>query len=93
MPKTTSSGAGAAGAAIPSDIARLSFEEALAELETIVRTLETGEGKLDDAIASYERGTALRRHCEAKLRDAEMKVARITEGPGGAVGIAPFDAG
>lgn len=63
---------------IPPDIAAMSFEDALAELERIVRQLEEGRAKLDDAISSYERGTALRRHCEAKLREAQAKVERIT---------------
>ncbi|WP_029007584.1 exodeoxyribonuclease VII small subunit [Azospirillum halopraeferens] len=63
---------------LPPDIAAMSFEDALAELERIVRQLEEGRGKLDDAIASYERGTALKCHCEAKLREARAKVDRIT---------------
>ncbi|MFQ5785416.1 MAG: exodeoxyribonuclease VII small subunit [Alphaproteobacteria bacterium] len=62
---------------IPKDIAGLSFEEALAQLEEIVRGLESGEGKLDEAIGSYERGAALRRHCEAKLKEAQAKVEKI----------------
>ena len=65
------------------DVAALSFEEALAELEKIVRDLETGQAKLDDAIAAYERGAALKRHCEARLRDAQAKVDRIVTGPDG----------
>ncbi len=65
------------------DITALSFEEALAELEKIVRDLEAGQAKLDDAIAAYERGAALKRHCEAKLRDAQAKVDRIVTGPDG----------
>ena len=75
--------------AIPPDIAALSFEDALAELERIVRQLEEGRSKLDDAITSYERGTALRRHCEAKLREAQAKVERITIAADGAVGSEP----
>ena len=65
------------------DLSAFSFEEALAELEKIVRDLETGQAKLDDAIAAYERGAALKRHCEAKLRDAQAKVDRIVAGPDG----------
>lgn len=72
---------------MPADIAAMSFEDALAELERIVRQLEEGRGKLDDAIASYERGTALKRHCENKLREAQAKVDRITVGADGAIGI------
>jgi exodeoxyribonuclease VII small subunit len=59
------------------DIARMSFEEALEELERIVQALEAGKGRLEDAIASYERGARLKQHCEARLRDAQMKVERI----------------
>jgi exodeoxyribonuclease VII small subunit len=53
------------------DVASLSFEDALAELERIVRGLEGGQQKLEDAITAYERGSRLRRHCEAKLAQAE----------------------
>lgn len=60
-------------------IATLSFEEALAELERIVRGLEGGQMKLEDAISAYERGAALRRHCDAKLAEAEMRVRAIVE--------------
>lgn len=73
------------------DIAALSFEEALAELEKIVRDLETGQAKLDDAIAAYERGAALKRHCEAKLRDAQAKVDRIVTGPDGQSRLEPAE--
>jgi exodeoxyribonuclease VII small subunit len=52
------------------DVSHLSFEEALAELEKIVRGLETGQQKLEEAIAAFERGSQLRRHCEAKLAEA-----------------------
>ena len=58
-------------------IAGMGFEEAMAELEAIVRQLESGEARLDEAIAAYERGAALKRHCEAKLRDAQDKVEKI----------------
>lgn len=64
--------------AIPEDIAALSFEDALAELEAIVQRLEQGRGALDDSINAYERGSQLRRHCEAKLSDAKMRVERIS---------------
>ena len=69
----------------PADIAGLSFEDALAELEQIVRRLETGNAKLDDAIAAYERGAFLKQHCEAKLREAQARVDRIVVGPDGTV--------
>lgn len=74
---------------IPPDIAAMSFEDALTELEQIVRRLEEGRGKLDEAISSYERGTALKRHCEAKLHDAQTKVERITIAADGGIGIEP----
>jgi exodeoxyribonuclease VII small subunit len=75
--------------AIPPDVAALSFEDALAELERIVRQLEEGRAKLDDAITSYERGTALRRHCETKLHEAQAKVDRITIAADGSIGAEP----
>jgi exodeoxyribonuclease VII small subunit len=77
---------------IPSDIARLSFEDALSELETIVRQLEDGKGELDQAIKTYERGAQLKRHCEAKLQEAQIKVEKVVLGPQGAVGVEPADA-
>ena len=74
---------------VPGDIARLSFEEALQELEQIVKRLEGGTGKLDDAIQSYERGTLLKRHCEAKLREAQARVDKIVIAPDGAIKAEP----
>jgi exodeoxyribonuclease VII small subunit len=59
------------------DIASLSFEDALAALEAIVRGLESGQQKLEDAISCYERGAALKKHCEAKLAEAEARVQAI----------------
>lgn len=61
-----------------SDITTLSFEEAMRELEATVGKLETGEATLDESIALYERGAALRAHCEARLREAEERVEKIT---------------
>ena len=68
---------------IPPDIAALSFEEAMAELEKLVRALEDGRSKLEDAILSYERGALLKQHCQAKLRDAEMRIEQMTLGENG----------
>ena len=65
------------------ELGSLSFEDALQELEEIVRSLEGGKGSLAQAIADYERGAALRQHCERKLAEAEAKVQAIVEGPGG----------
>ena len=59
------------------DIAAMSFEEALAALEAIVRGLKSGQQKLEDAIAAYERGAALKKHCEEKLAQAEARVQAI----------------
>ncbi len=58
-------------------IAKMTFEEALSELEEIIRSLENGDTNLDGAITAYERGTALKRHCDKKLLDAQEKVSRI----------------
>jgi exodeoxyribonuclease VII small subunit len=74
---------------VPADIESMSFEDALAELEQIVRRLEAGQVRLDDAILSYERGTQLKRHCERKLNEAQQRVDRIVVGPDGAVSAAP----
>jgi exodeoxyribonuclease VII small subunit len=74
---------------LPADIAAMSFEDALAELEGIVRRLEGGQVKLDDAIQSYERGAQLKQHCERKLNEAQQRVDRIVIGPDGAVAIEP----
>jgi exodeoxyribonuclease VII small subunit len=65
----------------------LSFEDALAELERIVRGLEGGQQKLEDAIACYERGAALRRHCEAKLAEAEARVQALVERADGSLAL------
>ena len=75
----------------PPEIAAMSFEAALAELEQIVRQLEEGKASLDEAISAYERGAALKQHCEAKLRDAQAKVDKISLDPDGAVTAAPAD--
>ena len=74
---------------VPPDIAAMNFEDALAELEQIVRRLEGGQIKLDEAIMSYERGTQLKRHCERKLNEAQQRVDRIVIGPEGAIGVEP----
>lgn len=74
------------------DIAALSFEDALRELEGIVRKLEGGEVPLDESIDLYGRGEALRNHCQARLDAAQARIEKIVQGPdGAAIGIAPFD--
>ena len=72
-------------------VAELSFEAALAELERVVARLESGEVALEESLALYERGAALRRHCEERLKAAEARVAEITRGPDGAVAARPVD--
>ncbi|MBB5518113.1 exodeoxyribonuclease VII small subunit [Amphiplicatus metriothermophilus] len=73
----------------PNDIAALSFEKALAELEEIVRKLEEGQVALEDSIALYERGAALKAHCEAKLKAAQEKIEKIVVDESGAVRAEP----
>lgn len=72
------------------DIAALSFEQALKQLEEIVQRLEKGQVDLEDSIEIYERGSKLKAHCEAKLKDAEARIEKIVIGPGGPA-TAPFD--
>jgi exodeoxyribonuclease VII small subunit len=74
------------------DVNDMSFEDAIKELETVVGQLERGDVALDESIALYERGAALKARCEAKLKEAEEKVAKITLGENGAPkGTAPLD--
>lgn len=70
---------------LPADIAKLSFEDAMTELEKLVRQLEDGRAKLDDAIGAYERGALLKRHCEAKLREAQARIEKIVVQDNGSV--------
>jgi exodeoxyribonuclease VII small subunit len=74
---------------LPADIAAMSFEDALTELEGIVRRLEGGQVKLDDAILAYERGAQLKRHCEKKLNEAQQRVDRIVVGPDQTMTVEP----
>ena len=67
----------------PAEIETLTFEQALAELEGIVKALESGQGALEASVAAYQRGAALRAHCERKLAEAEQKVQAIVETPTG----------
>ena len=77
----------------PPDIAKLSFEAALAELETIVDKLEKGSVALEDSIKLYARGEALKKHCDGLLKNAAMRIEKIVEGADGkAKGVAPLDA-
>ena len=73
------------------EVSKLSFEEALEELKEIVSRLESGQGKLDDAIEAYDRGAALKRHCEVKLREAQAKIEKISLAADGTPTAAPLD--
>ncbi|MBN9541024.1 MAG: exodeoxyribonuclease VII small subunit [Reyranella sp.] len=79
--------------ALPKDIAALSFEDALKELEGIVQQLERGQVKLDEAISAYERGALLKRHCEQRLAEAKMKVEKIVFSADGSVSTQSADLG
>lgn len=76
------------------EIAALSFEDALRALEDIVRKLESGEVPLDATMDLYERGEKLRKHCQARLDAAQLRIEKIVAGADGqAAGTQPFDAG
>ena len=78
----------------PDDIAAMSFEQALRELEGIVADLESGQAELERSIHLYARGSALKAHCEARLRQAQLRVEKIVVGPGGeAQRVEPADFG
>ncbi len=74
-----------------SDIKDLSFEDALSELESIVARLERGDAPLEESIDVYERGAKLKKHCEDKLKKAQLKVDKIVLGNDGSVRAEPFD--
>ena len=73
-------------------VEEMSFEEAMKELESVVDALERGDVALDQSISLYERGAALKKRCEEKLKEAEEKVAQITlDGEGKPTGTTPVD--
>jgi exodeoxyribonuclease VII small subunit len=78
-------------AAAAADIAGLSFEQALAELERIVGQLESGQAPLEQSIELYERGARLKAHCEKRLEAARLRVEKIVVGAGGAPGVEPAE--
>ncbi len=79
-------------AADPADLAALPFEKALAELESIVARLERGDVPLEESLAIYARGEALKAHCETLLRSAEARIEKITFGSDGTPkGVEPLD--
>lgn len=81
-----------AGAA-QADVSALSFEQALSELERIVGQLESGQAPLEQSLDLYERGALLKRHCEAKLEAARLRVERIVMGPNGPERVEPANFG
>lgn len=75
-----------------SDVSNLTFEKALAELESIVGKLERGDVPLEESIAMYSRGEVLRTHCETLLKQAEMRIEKIALGADGSPkGVVPLD--
>lgn len=78
-------------AAAPRAVADMSFEEALAELEGIVQKLERGQLDLEASINAYERGTELRQHCARKLREAELRVEKLSVDRNGEARLSPLD--
>jgi exodeoxyribonuclease VII small subunit len=77
--------------AIDPAIAAMSFEEALAELEKIVQRLESGSAPLEESISIYERGAALKAHCEQRLEQARLRVEKVVLSQGGPTGVEPAE--
>jgi exodeoxyribonuclease VII small subunit len=75
------------------DLNDLTFEAALKELEAIVERLETGDVPLEESIRTYERGAALRSHCERLLKSAQLRVDQIVQGGDNGLKLEPLDAG
>lgn len=73
------------------EIAAMSFEDAMKELEQVVTRLESGNVSLEDSIKLYERGAELRKHCEDRLRSAEERVEKITLSQGQPTGTTPVE--
>lgn len=73
------------------DIESLSFEQALKELEEIVRKLESGQAALEDSISIYERGALLKAHCEKKLEAARLRVEKVVLSQGAPTGVEPAE--
>lgn len=73
------------------EVKNLEFEEAIQELETIIKDLETGSAPLSESITFYERGMALKQHCESKLKEAQEKIEKITLDKNGSVKTEPLD--
>lgn len=80
-----------ATATTPMPVDSLTFEQALTELEHIVRQMESGKTGLEDSIAAYERGVQLKNHAAKRLNDAQMRIAQITQNADGTLGLTPID--
>lgn len=77
---------------VPDDILAMSFEDALAELDRVVGSLESGQAPLEESIALYTRGTQLRAHCSAKLKSAQSRIEKLTlDRDGNPAGTEPLD--
>ena len=74
------------------NIKDMNFESALGEHETLVQNLESGQTSLEDSINAYERGVSLKKHCEKKLKEAELKIEQIAQNEDGSITSAPFAA-
>ena len=72
-------------------IQNLSFEQALQELEMIVKKIDSGEETLESAITSFERGSELTKHCQTKLNEAKLKIEKIMQAPDGKVNTQEFE--
>ncbi|MEZ5553542.1 MAG: exodeoxyribonuclease VII small subunit [Pseudomonadales bacterium] len=79
MPRKSTTSTDPQPAATPAEFADLDFEAALAELETLVTSMESGELGLEASLKAFERGVALTRHCQSALKNAELKVKVLTE--------------
>ena len=73
------------------NLENLTFEDALAQLENIVRELEGGRIKLDDAVEAYEKASTLKKFCEERLKNAELKIEKINILPDGSISTEPLD--
>ena len=73
------------------DVAALSFEQSLSELEGLVRKLEDGNMPLEDAVKAYERGISLKNHCDQKLKSAQLKIEEVMVSAEGTVRTKPFE--
>ena len=73
------------------DTENLTFEEAMLQLENIVRELEAGRIKLDDAVNAYTKAITLKNFCEQKLKDAQLKIEKIEINPDNYLSVSPLD--